>query len=164
MQVPVTPLSRPTHPTRTALVALAASLVLLPAALAEEAAPIGAIVASRADGDGPAWQVSLDQLRRDHPAVARAIAQPDFVTEVAEDEDASTHAFFAAMQARNATAVLVDGERFSVGITLAFGGGPADSGLAPDAGSNDGRKAPGAGILLLGVLAAGAAARRASQA
>jgi hypothetical protein len=153
------------HLHRPALVALTASLLtILPAALAEEVGPIDAIVASRADVGGEAWEIGIEQLRRDHPAVARAIAQPDFVTAVADEEQASTHAFFAAMQQRNASAIRVEGEAFTVGITLAFGGGPADSGIAPDAAADDDRKAPGVGPLLLGVLAAVAAVRRASQA
>lgn len=145
------------------LAALATLIALAPAALAEEQPPIDAIVASHLQPGEPqnAWNLTADELARRFPAVARAVAQPDFVTPVDDAEEASTHAFFAAMSDGGYTALRVGDGLYSVGITLAQGIPPN---LPPEtAGSS--QQAPAAGIALAGaLLGAAAVARRQSRA
>jgi hypothetical protein len=137
----------------------AALLALVPAAQADEQPPIDAIVASPHDGEGNVWDVTRDDLARDHPAVARAVAQPHYVIQVTADEQASTHAFFDAMNTRNATAIRVDGALYSVGITLGQGVPPGSEPLA-NGPAEEGRNAPAAVAALLGALALAVAVRR----
>jgi MYXO-CTERM domain-containing protein len=157
-----------THVSPQTFAALAAALIAFaPVALAAgETAPIGAIVASHAHPDEAqrALDVTLEELERDHPAVARAIGQPNHVTPVDASEDASTHAFFRRLDEANATAVRVGGEVYTVGITLAQGVPPGDDGssLAPQ---DDGKEAPApAALLALAALGAALLARRKASA
>lgn len=141
----------------TAMLLMLAILTAAPLAAAEEQPPIDAIVASRLQPDEPAdqvWEQTLADLERDHPAVARAVRQPDFIQEVSDDEEASTQAFFAQMASRNATALKVGDHLYSVGITLASGLPPADDAAVDE----DGKDAPGLGLALLAVALVGLAA------
>jgi hypothetical protein len=126
---------------------------------------IDAIVASRLEPGEPTdevWHTDVATLERDHPAVARAIASPDFIQQVSDDEEASTRAFFAHMNQLGATAVRVDGELYSVGITIGQPNLLPGDGNAP-AGADEGRDSPVASMALLAIalVAIAIAARKA---
>ncbi|HET6398707.1 MAG TPA: hypothetical protein VFH47_04060 [Candidatus Thermoplasmatota archaeon] len=146
------------------LTTLLLGMLLLAPATAQEP-EIDAIVASRLEPGEPTdqvWDADVATLERDHPAVARAIANPDFVQQVSDSEEASTRAFFDRMNERGATAVRVDGELYSVGITIGQSNLPPGDGNAP-AGTDDGRDSPAAPVALLAIalIALAIAARKA---
>ena len=153
----VTHMSRLTIP-------LIAALMLAPVALAQDQPEIDAIVASEAEPGEPqenVWDVTMADLERDHPAVARAVKQPNFIQEVSDEEEPSTQAFFEKMNTENRTAIRVAGELYTVGITLAQGNMPpaGDGDVDSDESSASSRGSPGLGLIgLLGALAAGAVA------
>jgi hypothetical protein len=134
-----------------------ALLAFLPLAGAQGDPEIDAIVASRLEPGEPAdvvWEQSMAALERDYPAVARAVKQPNFVQQVSAAEEPSTQAFFAEMNGRNATALRVDGELYSVGITLGQSTmPPPGDGDTTDATDTDGTTGRGAPGLELGVVA-----------
>lgn len=133
----------------------AALLLLAPMALAQDQPGIDAIVASRAEPGEPqenVWDVAMADLERDHPAVARAVKQPDFVQEVTDEEEASTQAFFEKMNTENRTAIRVGGDLYTVGITLAQGNLPPPGGAGPDA-DPDGEETSGRGAPAMGFVA-----------
>lgn len=148
------------HPTLPATLALL--LLMAPVALAQDQPEIDAIVASEAQPDEPqmnVWDVRMADLERDHPAVARAVKQPNFIQDVSDDEEASTQAFFEKMNSENRTAIRVAGHLYTVGITLAQSGLPAGDADADQHGDDKG--APGLGlVLVIAALAAVAVALR----
>lgn len=150
--------------TNPALVpAILASMLLVPMAMAQDQPEIDAIVASEAEPGEPqenVWDVTMADLERDHPAVARAVKQPNFVQEVSDEEEASTQAFFEKMNTENRTAIRVAGELYTVGITLAQGNMPPPGDADADSESAD-KGAPGLGFaFLVAALAALAVAAR----
>lgn len=147
---------------RLTAVLMLAFLSAAPLAAAQDQPEIDAIVASEMEPGEPAdtvWDQTMADLERDYPAVARAVKQPNFVQEVSDEEESSTQAFFAQMNSRNATALRVAGELYSVGITI------GQSNLPPagdgDSSSQGGKGAPALGLGILAVaLAAIAIASR----
>lgn len=127
----------------TPLIVLLAGLALVGVAAAQDAQHIDTISASNPGEGQPMdakWTLDRDDLDRLYPAVARAIASPNFLIEVADDEQESTRAYFDEMTRRGADVVEVDGAVYTVGISIASGGlppAPADE-TAPDAQSHSG--------------------------
>lgn len=121
------------------LIALLAAFALVGVAVAQDAQPHIDTISASSPGPGEPtdvkWTLDRDDLARLYPAVARAIAAPNFLIEVADDEQESTHAYFAEMARREANVVEVDGAVYTVGISIASGGMPpmpADEGAADD--------------------------------
>jgi hypothetical protein len=106
------------------------------AAAQDEASPIDQISASPADVGGVTWTIEQDELARLYPAVARAIASPYFLIDVADEEQLSTQTFFEEMQRREAAAIDVEGALYTVAISIASGGMPPAPEDAPDATSH----------------------------